>query len=809
MSTEDNNPFLNSVTSIPTPTPSGSTLFAASAKPAPPVANTDAMRNLLAARNAAFAPAPNSVRVPPISNGAGAPASPSGGMSPGVGGVVHSASGGSRFVPNPSASWHSSGLLLQPDWALDVSADECGGLNGVKLKGEMPVFTDVSSYFREPTSGFRVKGLLSATTYQLRFQPASSLPVSLRHLTPSFFCIPVASIRKVERKTVTGGGSSQSVTRSSGSSGLPPSSNSLVSHLVEVICKDVRTLWLGFEEESIAEKMASHIRLVAFPAKIEHVHAFSDQPKASIIAASVSAYTASLNGASPPLGALHPSAQPGWDLYNPFAELDRQGVLKVVNPLTNDRLYRVSEANKEFVFSPTYPQVLVFPNQLSDTHMESVARFRSKARVPALTWMHPANKTTMWRCSQPRVGMGGNACREDEHLIATIRDCNFYSTNGNITPLLLADCRPKVNAMANMAGGGGYEVYVGTQLQFLNIQNIHAVRDSHRKMESLCLNATPADVGWSQAIHDAGWLMHLRTILSGALFCSQAMHRNGQNVLVHCSDGWDRTAQICGLVQVFLDPYFRTVKGFCVLIVKEWVSFGHKFNDRAGHREEKDDGDISPVFIQFLDCIYQLVRLFPQAFEFDSRLLLLIAHHTYSCRFGSFLCNNEKERVDLSLQARCQSLWPFIEQSSDLYRSEAFDPSSGDALLPHPSTVLRNVTVWSDWFLRWAPFPSSPKTAKLEKYSDAVYDRTPLRAAYLPPKVNDQETKGSDVQIPVTSSVEKANDGQSSIVVADGEVKAVSETVLVEDEVIEDTEAAYEGFLASPILTTTNVADTD
>jgi hypothetical protein len=188
---------------------------------------------------------------------------------------------------------------------------------------------------------------------------------------------------------------------------------------------------------------------------------------------------------------------------------------------------------------------------------------------------------------------------------------------------------------------------------------------------------------------------------------------------------------------------------------------------------------------------------------------LLIAHHTYSCRFGSFLCNNEKERVDLSLQARCQSLWPFIEQSSDLYRSEAFDPSSGDALLPHPATVLRNVTVWSDWFLRWAPFPSSPKTAKLEKYSDAVYDRTPLRAAYLPPKVNDQETKGSDVQVPVTSSVEKANDGQSSIVVADGEVKVVSETVLVEDEVIEDTEAAYEGFLASPILTTTNVADTD
>ena len=132
--------------------------------------------------------------------------------------------------------------------------------------------------------------------------------------------------------------------------------------------------------------------------------------------------------------------------------------------------------------------------------------------------------------------------------------------------------------------------------------------------------------------------------------------------------------------------------------------------------------------------------------------------------------------------------------------------------MPHPATVLRNVTVWSDWFLRWAPFPSSSKTTKLEKYSDAVYDRTPLRAAYLPPKLSEQEKQGSDAQMPITNSGEKAPDGQSSgsssVVVVD-EVKVVSETVLVEDEVVEDTEAAYEGFLASPILTATNTADTD
>lgn len=38
----------------------------------------------------------------------------------------------------------------------------------------------------------------------------------------------------------------------------------------------------------------------------------------------------------------------------------------------------------------------------------------------------------------------------------------------------------------------------------------------------------------------------------------------GVSVVVHCSDGWDRTAQVCSLASLMLDPYYRTIKGFQV-----------------------------------------------------------------------------------------------------------------------------------------------------------------------------------------------------------------------------------------------------
>ena len=33
--------------------------------------------------------------------------------------------------------------------------------------------------------------------------------------------------------------------------------------------------------------------------------------------------------------------------------------------------------------------------------------------------------------------------------------------------------------------------------------------------------------------------------------------KNDNNVLIHCSDGWDRTNQLCSLAQIFLDKSLK------------------------------------------------------------------------------------------------------------------------------------------------------------------------------------------------------------------------------------------------------------
>ena len=148
--------------------------------------------------------------------------------------------------------------------------------------------------------------------------------------------------------------------------------------------------------------------------------------------------------------------------------------------------------------------------------------------------------------------------------------------------------------MANTAISGGYESgsnYDKCKLVFCGIPNLHAMRDSLDRLQQLAARSRDdlkpySDGNYLSNLEATQWLDHIRSLIILAIQVVELLEptrEDNLSVLIHCSDGWDRTSQLCSLAQVLLDPHYRTLQGFLTLIEKDWLSMGHKFGDRAGN----------------------------------------------------------------------------------------------------------------------------------------------------------------------------------------------------------------------------------
>jgi hypothetical protein len=90
----------------------------------------------------------------------------------------------------------------------------------------------------------------------------------------------------------------------------------------------------------------------------------------------------------------------------------------------------------------------------------------------------------------------------------------------------------------------------------------------------------------------------------------------------------------------------------------------------------KSPREVSPVFTQFLDCIYQLTCAFPGAFEFSSRYLVFMHSNLYSCKYSNFVMNCDLERRQFA--SSLPSIW---DEPVDEYRNPRFLANAG-ILLP-------------------------------------------------------------------------------------------------------------------------------
>uniref|UniRef100_A0AAY5KUN1 Myotubularin n=1 Tax=Esox lucius TaxID=8010 RepID=A0AAY5KUN1_ESOLU len=388
--------------------------------------------------------------------------------------------------------------------------------------------------------------------------------------------------------------------------------------------------------------------------------------------------------------------------------------------LPNEK-WRITFVNETYELCDTYPTILAVPFRSSDEDLRKVSAFRSRGRIPVLSWIHRENQAVICRCSQPLVGMSGKRNKDDERYLDLIREAN------GTAKLTIYDARPSVNAVANKATGGGYEgddAYQNAELVFLDIHNIHVMRESLKKLKDI-VYPNVEESHWLSSLESTHWLEHIKLVISGAIQVADKIS-GGNSVVVHCSDGWDRTAQLTSLAMLMLDGHYRTLRGFQVLLEKEWISFGHKFASRIGHGDKNHaDQDRSPIFVQFIDCVWQMTKQFPTAFEFNERLLVTILDHLFSCRFGTFLYNCESARDTNEVRSKTVSLWSLVNSEASSYQNPFYTPECSRVLYPVAS--MRHLELWVTYYIRWNPRIRQQQSPVEQRYMELLA----LRDEYL------------------------------------------------------------------------------
>lgn len=213
---------------------------------------------------------------------------------------------------------------------------------------------------------------------------------------------------------------------------------------------------------------------------------------------------------------------------------DAAAFSRPLGPNGKPQLWKISDLNADYQLCESYPRFLIFPYNVNDEIIVEASKFRCKSRLPTTIWMSPTTGGSISRCSQPKVGINHSRSIQDEILLTAILNASIWvrrsSTSSNSPPplknradpplrrprssstvssssssaalvpssaaesddnflssdsanrnkLLIFDARPRVNAFANKVSGAGFEGasnYPFSTLSFLNIPNIHTVRE--------------------------------------------------------------------------------------------------------------------------------------------------------------------------------------------------------------------------------------------------------------------------------------------------------------------------------------------
>lgn len=430
-----------------------------------------------------------------------------------------------------------------------------------------------------------------------------------------------------------------------------------------LLLKDFRRLLFEFSSAEDCQDMAEAIERLSKPDKLSQLHAFSYSPRAPLPAS-------------------------GWG--------ERGGPhQQFAHWRCSAERWRVSSVNKDFKVCSSYPQEVIVPFSVSDEDIRVVAGYRHLQRFPVLCFHHGKTQAVLLRGGQPLCGPLHKRCKED---VALLNACLPSLSKGKVL-----DIRQPSTAQQHMSKGGGVELpshYPQWKVEYGKLEPPPSLLASLNKLIEACTDASVASSSsWFGRVESSGWLSHISRLLSAARFVTLCLHKDGSSVLVHGAGSRDATLQVTSLAQIMLDSHCRTAEGFVGLVQREWLDGGHPFSLRHQHAGAAPEKEKAPVFLLFLDAVWQIMQQFPLSFEFNECFLHTLFVHSYHSVYGTFLYDTPRERIRNKLTERSHSLWDHLSQKAVL-------KPMLNALYEKNSTVLLitvtalNVTLWKRLYLR-------------------------------------------------------------------------------------------------------------
>ncbi|XP_069076567.1 myotubularin-related protein 12 isoform X2 [Pleurodeles waltl] len=288
--------------------------------------------------------------------------------------------------------------------------------------------------------------------------------------------------------------------------------------------------------------------------------------------------------------------------------------------------YKVASTNECYEICENLPQYFVVPVALPDG---CIVEFKGKG-IPLWCWSCPNGCALMKMSPLPK--------EQDEGILQQQKEF--------------------LDGIEKIIHRPPYEVTIYEDLS-VNLPSLPEIQAAYNRFKQLFYidNRTEywdSDVKWFSALESCNWLEVIRQCLKKAIEVSQYLEVENTNVVLK-----ENTSDLCcvisSLVQVMMDPYCRTKLGFQSLIQKEWVIGGHCFLDRCNHLRQNDKDEV-PVFLLFLDCVWQLVQQYPIAFEFTETYLTVLSDSVYIPIFSTFFFNSPFQKDTHHLAGESQDI---------------------------------------------------------------------------------------------------------------------------------------------------------